>query len=199
MNPNLDKAEWDDLDREIQAVLREEAAKIDPDEGLERFMAAVAATPQAQPSWWKRLNGWLGDIGFSPALASVVVTVQVGVIAVLLATQPQPATDGAPEVTFRDITSGALQAPDINTTINPDANRGIAGRAQQAPDLKITVNPDAGFASLVTLLRTNSCRIVAGPSELGEIWVVVDDKTDLVAIRKSLEESSFIHHVAPHQ
>jgi hypothetical protein len=199
MNPNQDKEEWDDLDREIQAVLREEAAQIDPDEGLERFMAAVAVTPQARPSWWQRLNGWLGDIGFSPALASVVVMVQVGVIAALLATQPQPATDGAPEITFRGITSRALQAPDLKTTINPDTDRGIAGQTQQAPDLKITINPDADFASLATLLRANQCHIVAGPSELGEIWIVVEDKMNLMAIRKSLEESSLIDDVAARQ
>ena len=176
MNPNLDKAGCEDLlDKDIQAVLREETSEIDPDEGLDQFMAAVAANPKARPSWWERLNGWLGDIGFSPALASVIVMVQVGVIAALLATQPQPATDGAPEVEYR----------------------GITGQVMEAPDLKITINPDADFASLAILLRANSCRIVAGPSELGEIWVAVDDKTDLLATRKSLEESSLIDDVAP--
>ena len=178
MNPNLDKAGRDDLlDKDIQAVLREETAEIDPNAGLERFMAAVAANPQARSSWWQRMNIWLNDVGFSPALASVIVMVQVGVIAALLATQPEPATDGAPKVEYR----------------------GITGREQEAPDLKITINPDADFASLATLLRANSCRIVAGPSELGEIWVVVDDKTDHLAIRKSLEESSLIDDVAAHR
>jgi len=179
MNPNLDKAGLEALlDKDIQAVLREERAEIDPDEGLDRFMAAVAVTPQAQPSWWQRLNGWLGDIGFSPALASIVVMVQVGVIAALLATQPQPATDRAPQVEYRS---------------------GITSQALEAADLKITVNPDADFASLATLLRANGCRIVAGPSELNEIWVVVDDKTDLLATRTSLEESSLIDDVVAHQ
>ncbi len=178
MNPNQDKAGRDDLlDRDIQAVLREETAEIDPDEGLERFMAAVAANPKPQSSWWQRMNSWLGAVGFSPALASVVVMVQVGVIAALLATQPRPAADAAPEVIYR----------------------GITGQGHEAPDLKLTINPDTDFASLATLLRANGCRIVAGPSELGEIWVVVDDKANLPAIRKSLEESKLIDDVATHQ
>lgn len=176
MNPNQDKTEWDDLDREIQAVLREERAEIDPDEGLERFMAAVAVTPQARPSWWQRLNGWLGNIGVSPALASGVAMVQLGVIAALLATHATVG-DESPESIYR----------------------GVAVQAQETPDFKITINPDTDFASLVTLLRANQCRIIAGPSELGELWVVVDDKTDLVAIRKSLEESSLIDDVAASQ
>jgi hypothetical protein len=185
MNPNQEKPERDDVDKEIQAALRQETAVIDPNEGLDRFMEAVAANPKPRPSWWQRINGWLGDLGFmngwlrdlgfTPALTSVAV-MQLGVIAVLLATQPPRAT--APyEIAYR----------------------GIAGEARQTPDLKLTVNPDADFASLAALLRANGCRIVAGPSELGEIWVVVDDKANLVAVRKSLGESSLLDDVAAHE
>lgn len=177
MNPNQDKTEWDDLDREIQAALREERAEIDPDEGLERFMAAVAVTPQARPSWWQRLNNWLGDIGFSPALASVFIMAQVAIIAALLATQPRPDTDNAPEVEYR----------------------GITGQALPPPDLKIAINPDADFASLVTLLRANRCHIIAGPSELGEIWVVVDDDARLEEVRMALTQSNLIDEIVVNQ
>lgn len=174
MSTNEDKARREALfDKDLQELFREETAAMDQNEGLERFMAAVAAERRGRASWWQRLNGWLGNIGFSPALASGVAMVQLGVIVALLATL---ATDGdkAPESIYR----------------------GVAVQAQETPDFKITINPDADFVSLATLLRANQCRIVAGPSELGELWVVVDDKTSLVAIRKSLEESSLIDDVA---
>lgn len=177
MSTDEDKARREALlDKDLQELFREETAAMDPNEGLERFMAAVAAERRGRASWWQRLNGWLGGIGFSPALASAVAMVQLGVIAALLATH----------ATFRDESPESLY-------------RGVAVQAQETPDFIITINPDADFASLATLLRANSCRIVAGPSELGEIWVVVDDKTSLVAIRKSLEESNLIDDVAASQ
>jgi hypothetical protein len=177
MSTDEDKARREALlDKDLQELFREETAAMDPNEGLERFMAAVAAEPRRRASWWQRLNGWLGGIGFSPALASGVAVVQLGVIAALLATHAS-VRDESPESLYR---GGAVQA-------------------QETPDFKITINPDADFSSLATLLRANQCRIVAGPSELGEIWIVVDDKTSLVAIRKSLEESSLIDDVAARQ
>lgn len=181
MSTNEDKARREALfDKDLQELFREEAAAMDPNEGLERFMAAVAANPKPRApvpiSGWQRLNGWLGDIGLSPALVSGVAMVQLGVIVALLATHAT-VSDKSPESLYR----------------------GVAVEAQETPDFKITINPDADFASLATLLRANQCRIVAGPSELGELWVVVDDKTSLVAIRKSLEESSLIDDVAASQ
>lgn len=159
--------------KDIQAILQEETAGINPNDGLDRFMAAVAANPKARTSWWKRLNSWLGDIGFSPALASTVVMVQVGVIAVLLVTQTQPVKDDELEM----------------------MPRGVIGPTQDAPDLKLTINPDADFASLVILLRANNCRIIAGPSELGEIWVVVDNDARLEEIRMALTQSELIDEI----
>jgi len=163
------------LTKDIQAALHEETAEINPNDGLERFMAGVEANPKApaEAPWWQRLNGWLGDIGFSPALASVVVMVQVGVIAALLASHAPPDRAEAPENTYR----------------------GARGPAQEKPDLKVTINPDADFASLVTLLRANNCRIIAGPSELGELWVVVADKKNIVEIRRMLEQSRLVDDV----
>ena len=164
------------LEKDLQELFREETAAMDPNEGLERFMAAVAAEPRRGASWWQRLNSWLGNIGLSPALVSGVAMVQLGVIAALLATHATVG-DESPESLYR----------------------GVAVQAQETPDFKVSINPDADFASLATLLRANQCRIVAGPSEFGELWVVVDDKTSLVAIRKSLEESSLIDDVAARQ
>ena len=177
MSTDEDKARREALlDKDLQELFREETAAMDPNEGLERFMAAVAEERRGRASWWQRLNGWLGNIGVSPALVSGVAMVQLGVIAALLATHATVG-DESPESIYR----------------------GAAVQAQEAPDFKITINPDTDFASLVTLLRANQCRIVAGPSELGELWVVVDDKTSFVAIRKALEESKLIDDVAASQ
>lgn len=163
----------DPLDQDIRTLFREESAGINPNEGLDRFMAAVVATPKARASWWTRLNRWLGDAGFTPALASTVVMLQVGVIAVLLALQVQPKEESVPDMT----------------------PRGVDVLQQEAPDFKLVVKPDTDFGRLVSVLRANSCRIVAGPSELGEIWVVVDDRTDLAVIRQALEGSGLIDDV----
>lgn len=178
MTADQDKARREDLfAKDIQSVLREETAEVDPNEGLERFMAAVAASSKAQTSWWKKLNSWLGDIGFSPALASAVAAAQLGIIAVLLIAPPPSIWNQSPETAYR----------------------GASVQAQEAPDLKITINPEADFASLVSLLRTNQCRIIAGPSESGELWVVVDDKKRLLETRKALEQSGLIDDVAARQ
>lgn len=162
------------LEQDIAEVMREQTARLDPDEGLDRFMAAVRANPKVAPkaSWWQRLNDRLNGIGFTPALASVVVAVQIGVLLALLANQP--GRDDAVSMT---------------------QYRGADMQQEQAPDLKLSISPDADFASLATLLRNNGCRITAGPSASGEIWVVVEDKARLHEIRAALAQSSLIDDV----
>jgi hypothetical protein len=163
------------LEQDLAEVMREQTARLDPDVGLDRFMAAVKAHPKRAPktSWWQRMNEWLGGIGFTPALASVVVVVQVGVLAALLTNQPG----------HDDATSIAQY-------------RGADVRQEQTPDLKLTISPDADFASLAILLRSNGCKIVAGPTESGEIWVVVEDKNRLVEVRAILSQSRLIDDVS---
>jgi hypothetical protein len=163
----------DPLEQDIRTLFREESAGINPNEGLDRFMAAVAAHPRARASWWTRLNRWLANVGFTPALASTVVMLQVGVIAALLALQVQPEKEDVLDMT----------------------PRGVDVLQQEAPDFKLTVKPDTRFSELVTLLRGNHCRIVAGPSELGEIWVVVDDDAKFEEIRTALTQSALIDEV----
>lgn len=175
MTQDQDKARREDLfTQDIQSALREETSEGNSNDGLERFMAGVAASPKGRWSWWKNLNSWLGDIGFSPALGSAVAMVQLGVIAALLATH----------------------APTVQDEPTKNVYRGVASPAQETPDLKITISPDAGFAGLASLLRANNCRIIAGPSELRELWVVVDDKMALVETRRALEQSGLIDDVA---
>lgn len=178
MTADQDKARREDLFlKDIQSALRKETAEMDPNEGLEQFMAAVAANPKPRTSWWKKLNSWLGDMGFSPALGSGLAVAQLGIIVALLIAPHSGTREQSPETAYR----------------------GAPGQAQKASDLKITINPDADFASLVSLLRANQCRIIAGPSESGELWVVVDDKNRLVETRRALVQSSLIDDVAVRQ
>lgn len=163
----------DPLEQDLQILFREESAGINPNEGLDRFMAAVAANPKARASWWTRLNRWLGDIGFTPALASAVVMLQVGLITALLALQVLPEEGEVPDMTPRG--ADVLQ--------------------QEAPDFKLTVKPDTRFSELVTLLRGNHCRIIAGPTEQGELWVVVDDDARFEEIRMALTQSDLIDEI----
>ena len=77
--------------------------------------------------------------------------------------------------------------------------RGGSVEVGQAPDLKLIINPDADFASLATLLHSQGCRITAGPSAHGEIWVVVDDKQRLDEVKAVLSQSKLIDDVAVKQ
>lgn len=163
----------DPLEQDLQTLFREESAGINPNEGLDQFMAVVAANPRARASWWTRLNRWLGDAGFTPALASTVVMLQVGVIVSLLAMHVQPEEEGVLDMTPRG--ADVLQ--------------------QEAPDFKLVVKPDTDFARLAAVLRANRCRIVAGPSELGELWVVSDDRMQLSKILIELERSGLFGEV----
>lgn len=163
----------DPLDQDIRTLFREESAGINPNEGLDRFMAAVAANSRARASWWTRLNRWLSDAGFTPALASTVVMLQVGVIVALLALHVQPKEESVPDMTPRS--ADVLQ--------------------QEVPDFKLTVKPDTRFSELVTLLRGNHCRIIAGPSEQGELWVAVDDDARFEEIRMALTQSELIDEI----
>lgn len=163
----------DPLEQDIRTLFREESAGINPNEGLDRFMAAVAANPKVRASWWTRLNSRLEGVGFTPALASTVVMLQAGVIATLLALHIQPEKEDVLDMTPRG--ADVLQ--------------------QEAPDFKLTVKPGTNFSELVTLLRGNQCRIIAGPSELGEIWVVVDNHARLEEIRMALTQSGLIDEV----
>jgi len=182
------------LERDMAELMREQTARISPDDGLARFMAEVAANPKHElpaltttplaSGWWQQLNIWLGGLGLSPAVASIALVVQGALIAGLLLQQPQGVDPKAAE-----------------------HYRGGPVQADAVPDLKLTIHPDADFASLSTLLRSHGCRIVAGPSETGEIWVKVEGnladniegKKRLADIRAALAQSRLVDDVAVKQ
>jgi hypothetical protein len=60
------------------------------------------------------------------------------------------------------------------------------------PQLKIIVNNNVPFSEVTILLRQYGCKIVAGPSESGELWVTVDDPSKLNNIQRNLIESNLV-------
>lgn len=73
--------------------------------------------------------------------------------------------------------------------------RDIANTINLAPDFKVTVNPKADFYELTELLRKNGCSIVSGPSQNGEIWIKLDDKSKSKQIKADMLSSSLVYEV----
>jgi len=75
------------------------------------------------------------------------------------------------------------------------AYRGLSTQSEVAPHLKITINPKTDYAQLVELLRKNGCRVVAGPSETGELWIRLEEPEKLNIIQADLLNSGLIDQV----
>lgn len=60
------------------------------------------------------------------------------------------------------------------------------------PQLKIIANDKVSFSEITILLRQYGCKIVAGPSESGELWIAVDDPSQLDNIKRNLIESNLV-------
>ncbi|MGP1716197.1 MAG: hypothetical protein ACTS9Y_03370 [Methylophilus sp.] len=72
------------------------------------------------------------------------------------------------------------------------AYRGLSSPAQVEAHLKVTVNPQTDYAQLVDLLRKNGCRVVAGPSETGELWLQLEAPEKLNTIKADLLNSGLV-------
>jgi hypothetical protein len=75
------------------------------------------------------------------------------------------------------------------------AYRGLSTQTEVAPHLKITINPKTDYSQLVELLRKNGCRVVAGPSETGELWIRLEEPEKLNIIKADLLNSGLIDEV----
>lgn len=75
------------------------------------------------------------------------------------------------------------------------AYRGLTTQAEVAPHLKVTINPKTDYAQLVDLLRKNGCRVVAGPSETGELWIHLEEPKKLNVIKVDLLNSGLVDEV----
>ncbi len=141
------------------------------DAALDRLRGRWRRQPSAR-GWWaplaERLAGW----GLVPTPAIAVATVVIAVQGVLLVQQ-------------------LAESPHSLPSAEP-SYRGEHAPSHPGAVLKLHVAPRAEFGAVVELLRTNGCRLVGGPSEAGEVWVVVDDAANAESIRKQLVASGLI-------
>lgn len=140
--------------------------------------------------------------------------------------QPQPAPEPAPEATLGDLISpshsrraptlrrsgwavlvlavagallvggwlaGLLREPAPRQEF--ELTRGVLPRPASA-DFRIVVNPQAEFGAVVALLQKQGCRIVAGPSPSGELWLALEPTADREETRQQLSASPLIDDVA---
>jgi len=147
----------------LQSVVKETGANRADNAGLAKLLDAYHLL-QKRPSLIERIRSSFQNWGFTPAFA---IAASVVVIQSILLTQYQRS---APE----------------------DQYRGLSNQVQIVPNLKITVNPQANFTELAVLLRQTGCRVVSGPSETGELWIVLDEPEKTEQIKRTLLDSGLL-------
>ena len=78
----------------------------------------------------------------------------------------------------------------VSSESESSAYRGVAAPCVQEPRLRMVFNPDARFAEVLLLLRKVEATVSAGPTENGEIWIVVPPS-------RSIEEAQSILRTSP--
>ncbi len=152
----------------ISSAARASAAQIPHAQyGLDRVRARIAkesvrapAMSQA-PSLSSRIAAWFGATRMTPALgaACAIMAIQVGVIGLLVANNYRDAADSETRST----------AP---ATANPTTQRYV----------RITFTASTTEAALRGLLIERAADIVAGPTQIGEYYLLVaPDQVDAVA------------------
>lgn len=156
------------LDRTVKKQMPGTAA----DEGLQAILDKWhASLKQETPSAWLRLCDHLRSWGMlSPGFA---VTCALLVVQSFLIWPIMSAHDRTPTPSLtRDV--GVVAAP---------------------AQLKVIIRSNARFADLQSLLLECGCRIVAGPSATGELWLAVDTSHEaqaLTALRDQLRQSPLV-------
>jgi hypothetical protein len=134
-----------------------------PDAGLARLLDDFRQIHQ-KSSMLDRIRASFKNWGLTPAFA-VAATIVVIQSAVILNQQ--------------DLTPGSIY-------------RSMTTEKIAYPQLKIIINNNASFSEVTILLRQYGCKIVAGPSESGELWIAVDDPGKLNNIQRNLIESNLV-------
>lgn len=162
-------------ERMVRAAVREDPTfAVAADHGLARVMQRIRS--EAKPVSSKRVrHGWFsGPIArfIGPpalALACTVVAVQFAVIVQIW--PGKDATEGYSEI------------------------RSVSARGQKFDSfLRVAFRPDAREANLRALLREVRAEVVAGPSQIGDYYIVVD-KENVQAALGILQASAFIESV----
>lgn len=147
--------------RDLDELMKLEESLIPEEVRLAQWMAKVQ---QARPerSWIGRFAGWFSAPSQMPgyALASLV--------ALMLG-----------------------QAAVLGTWLveKDDQYRNVPDVSECAPlsNLKVTFEPDAKQMDVILLLRQQKLRIVSGPSETGEFWLLIESKEQVEEVKSRLK------------
>ena len=163
---------WEKMVR--SAVREDQVFAVAADHGLARVMQHIRAEAKPVSSWRKRY-GWFGDLvarftgPTALALACGLVAVQFAVIVQIW--------------------------PGKGATEGYSNERSVPGRSLKFDSfLRVSFRPDAREDNLRSLLREAHAEVVAGPSQIGDYYIVVA-KADLQAALGILQASAFVESV----
>lgn len=147
--------------RDLGELLQAEESPIPEEVRLAQFMTKVQRS-RPQGTWISRLAGWFSGSSQMPGYALA------GVVAIMLG-----------------------QAVVLGTLLveKEDQFRNLPDISECAPlsDLKLTFEPDSKQMDVILLLRQQNLRIVSGPSETGEFWLLIESKEPLDEVRSRLK------------
>lgn len=147
--------------RDLGELLQTENSPIPEEVRLAQWRTRVQQA-RLKRSWKKRVAEWLNAPSQMPgyALASLV--------ALLIG-----------------------QAVVLGTVLvdNEDRYRNVPDVSECAPEsnLKVTFEPDAKQMDVILLLQRQKLRIVSGPSETGEFWLLIDSKEQADEVKSRLK------------
>lgn len=113
---------------------------------------APIAKPSASPGWLERLAGILARPAWAYAATALVVLQGAWIIGMSQQTDTEGVGGGG---VYRSQPLQGAAAVACQTTIHA------------------VFNPDSSFAEIIILLRKIEASVIAGPSETGELWVVL--------------------------
>lgn len=152
----------------LAGAARQHVEERDPMAGFDQFQKRLsAARAEKQKPLKRSWRDWAASWGFSPALGFVIALL------------------GLQTVMNLGVVTNVADGP---------VTRSLA-TSQRAANLKIVVSANASMAQLAELLQGQRCQIVWGPGSGGELWLVVDDRKRIEAVRAALLRSNLVDDV----
>jgi hypothetical protein len=130
--------------------------------------AAVKQASAAAEPLWQRLFGWMNQTFVRPAWT-------FGALAVLVA-------------------QGVWLAASSDLALDDGQTYRSASRLQAAcePRIRIMFKPDTPYADVAVLMRRVGATLVNGPSETGEVWVVLPAEQNMQEAANTLTQSQLV-------
>lgn len=155
-----------DLARAMQSAIKKQIESRPMDAGLDNLLKAFHKSYH-KPTLTEKIRQYFEHWGLTKAFAAAIALVLVQFAVIL---QLQIGTLGS-------------------------VYRGLSTQAQNTPHLKVTINPKANYAELVEVLRANGCRVISGPSETGELWLILETPEKINKIKEDLIYSGLVDQV----